>query len=85
MKKYTEITNYSPSALLEELSESINSGKTNITCVDKEKRRMSCIHKMNFKDVVESVFDESSRFDFYYEETVDVENSDDETKDEQPI
>lgn len=78
MKKYIEITSYSPSGLLEELSESINSGNTNITCVDKEKRRMNYIHKMSFKDIVEAVFCESSRFEFYYEETVTDETSDQE-------
>ena len=67
MKKYIDISKYSSLGLLEELGENIHNGKTNITCVDKEKRRMRFIHRMNFKDIAEAVFDEGDRFEFYYE------------------
>jgi len=73
MKKFIDISKYSPSALLDELSESVHEGKNNITCVDKEKRKMSQVHRMCFNDIVEAVFDEGSRFEFYYEETVEEE------------
>ena len=65
MSKFIDISKYSPFELLEELGENINNGKTNITCVDKEKRRMNYVHRMSFKDIVEAVFDESDRFEFY--------------------
>lgn len=68
MKKFIDISRYSPTALLDELSESVHEGKNNITCVDKEKRRMSFVHRMCFNDIVEAVFDEGGRFEFYYEE-----------------
>ncbi len=68
MKKFIDISKYSPTALLDELSESVHEGKNNITCVDKEKRRMSFVHRMCFNDVVEAVFNESDRYEFYYEE-----------------
>ena len=54
MKKYIDISKYSSLGLLEELGE-------------KEKRRMRFIHRMNFKDIAEAVFDEGDRFEFYYE------------------
>ena len=76
MKKFIDISKYSPLGLLEELGENIHNGKINITCVDKEKRRMSFIHRMCFKDIAEAVFDEGDRFEFYYEETDDSEEKD---------
>ena len=44
--------------------------------MDKEKRRMSFIHRMCFKDIAEAVFDEGDRFEFYYEEIEDSEEED---------
>ena len=76
MKKYIDISKYSPLGLLEELGENIHSGESVITCVDKEKRRMSYVHRMSFKDIAEAVFDESDRFEFYYEDTVNKEEQD---------
>lgn len=80
MKKFIDISKYSPSALLDELSESVHEGKNNITCVDKEKRRMRFIYSMCFNDIVEAVYDESDRFEFYYEE----EQNEEKVPDEQP-
>ena len=72
MKRYIDISKYSPLGLLEELGQNIHGGKNNITCVDKEKRRMSYIHRMSFRDIAEAVFDENDRFEFYYDETVET-------------
>lgn len=75
MKKFIDISKYSPLGLLEELSENIHKGKINIACVDKEKRRISYVHRMGFKDIAEAVFDEEDRFEFYYEEAVSEDES----------
>ncbi len=81
MRKYIDISKYSSLGLFGELGENIHSGKCNITCVDKEKRRMSYIHRMSFKDMAEAVFDETDRFEFYYEEDSEKEEADKEIDD----
>lgn len=82
MKKFIDISKYSPTSLLDELSEAVHEDKNKITCVDKEKRRMSFIHRMCFEDVVEAVFDENDRFEFYYEEEEKQEETEEEKQEE---
>jgi len=69
---------YSAEALLDKLYENVSEGDCNILCVDRQKRRIYCVHMMIFKDLCEALSDETGRFVFYKEaEETETDTSDD--------